>query len=107
MTTDLALEYIPRRMCELGYGDEYSLRFVHLVMQPAEIRKLEATCEFFILVEEPLDVNIDSDMGIFDLSYTAVNELQYEHQGFITVTNKGTTVVYVRFIQVIPKNTKK
>ena len=105
MTTDLALEYIPRRMRELGYGDNYSLRFVHIVLQPSEVRQLEASCEFFILVEEPQSVNIDSDMGIFDLSSTAANELQYEHQGSITITNQNANgVTSVRFIQVIPKN---
>ncbi len=105
MTTDLALEYIPRRMKELGYEDNYSLRFVHLVLQPSEVRRLEATCEFFILVEEPQNVTIDSDMGIFDLSSTLANEMQYEHQGLITITNQaGNGISYVRFIQVIPKN---
>ncbi len=105
MTTDLALEYIPRRMKELGYGDNYSLRFIHLVLQPSEVRQLEATCEFFILVEEPQNVTVDSDMGIFDLSSSLTNELQYEHQGNITVTNQADNgVTYVRFIQVIPKN---
>ena len=104
MTTDLALEYIPRRMKELGYDDNYSIRFVHLVLQPSELRLIEASCEFFILVEEPAKVNIDSDMGIFDLAFTATNELQYEHQGIIKVTNKGNTIANVRFIQVIPKN---
>src|SRR5579884_519823 len=104
MTTDLALEYIPRRMRELGYGDNYSLRFSHLVLQPSEVRQIEASCEFFILVEEPQNVTIDSDMGIFDLGYSATNELQYEHQGIITITNYGNAIVNVRFIQVIPKN---
>lgn len=105
MTTDLALEYIPRRMRELGYGDNYSLRFVHLVLQPSEKRNLEASCEFFILVEEPANVSVDSDMGIFDLSNTTTNELQYEHQGSITVSNLSTAAaISVRFIQVIPKN---
>ncbi len=105
MTTDLALEYIPRRMKELGYGDNYTLRFAHLVLQSQEVRQLEASCEFFILVEEPQNVTIDSDMGIFDLGYSATNELQYEHQGIITITNYGNAIVNVRFIQVIPKNT--
>ncbi len=108
MTTDLALEYIPRRMRELGYEDNYSLRFVHLVLQPSEVRQIEASCEFFILVEEPQNVTIDSDMGIFDLSFTATNELQYEHQGIITITNQSTVaLVNVRFIQVIPRTIRK
>jgi len=108
MTPDLALEYIPRRMEELGYGNNYFLRFAHLVLQPQEVRFIEASCEFFILVEEPQNVTIDSDMGVFDLSNTVANELQYEHQGAITITNKNpNATISVRFIQVIPKNTRK
>lgn len=106
MITELVLEYIPRRMRELGYGDKYSLRFVHLVLQAQEVRQIEASCELFILAEEPQNVNIDSGMGIFDLSYTATNELQYEHQGIITITNQSDNINRVRFIQVIPLNTK-
>ena len=108
MTVDLALEYIPRRMKELGYGDNYSLRFSHLVLQPQEVRQIEASCEFFILVEEPQNVTVDSDMGVFDLSNTNTNEMQYEHQGIITITNQSANaVINVRFIQVIPKNIRK
>ncbi len=107
MTTDLALEYIPRRMKELGYEDNYSLRFVHLVLQPAEVRQIEASNEFFILVEEPANVSVESDMGIFNLALPTANEMLYEHQGQITVSNLAGAINNVRFIQVIPKHNSK
>ena len=107
MTTALAMEYIPRRMRDLGYGNEYYIRFVHLSLQPNEIRLLNATSEFFILVEDPNEVNVDSDMGVFDLSLPDVNEMQYEHQGVITITNQTPKLNSVQFIQVIPKENNR
>jgi hypothetical protein len=104
MTTDLALEYIPRRMKEMGYGDNYSLRFAHFVLTPNQVISIEGSCQFFILVEEPANMDIESDTGIFNLSLSTTNEMQYEHQGFITIKNLATTANNVRFIQVIPKN---
>jgi|SRR5581483_6963361 len=107
MTTDLALEYIPRRMRELGYGDQYLLRFAHLVLQPNEVRSIDGSDQFFILVEEPVNIRVESDMGIFDMNASNTNEMIYEHQGQITVTNQFEIPNSVRFIQVIPKNDKK
>jgi hypothetical protein len=104
MTTSLALEYIPRRMKELGYGDNYSLRFAHLVLAANQVVNIDGTCQFFILVEEPANIDVESDTGIFNLTLATTNEMQYEHQGLITVKNLGTTINNVRFIQVIPKN---
>lgn len=104
MTINLALEYIPRRMRELGYGKQYYLRFRHLVLQPSEELELPAYNQFFILVEEAQDVSVKSEFGIFDLSLTNANEMLYEHQGQITIKNKAAAIRHVRFIQVIPKH---
>ncbi len=107
MTIALALEYIPRRMEELGIGDDYYLRFRHYVLQPSELLDVPAFNQFFILVEEAQDVSIKSEFGIFDLSLRNVNEMQYEHQGQITIQNYASSVNHVRFIQVIPINKMK
>lgn len=104
MTIAVAIEYLPRRMRQLGYGaDEYYFRFRHLVLQPLETVEFEFYKEFFLLVEDISNVNIESYTGMFDLDYPAINELQYEHQGLVTVKNKGDYVNHVHFIQVIPK----
>jgi hypothetical protein len=104
MTIDLALEYIPRRMEELGYGKKYYIRFRHLVLQPAEQINLEAYNQFYILTGEPDSINVVSDFGVFDLSFDKTNEQQYEHQGFISIHNYSSSVNHIRFIQVIPKS---
>lgn len=104
MTIALALEYIPRRMEELGYGKNYYIRFRHLVLQPKEHLDIEAYNQFYIMVDEPDKVNINSEFGMYDLSVDKTNEQLYEHQGFISIQNYARGVNHVRFIQVIPKH---
>jgi hypothetical protein len=107
MTIALALEYIPRRMKEMGFGTEYYIRFRHYVLQPAEQREIDAYNQLFILVEEAEDVRISSDFGLFDLSEEKTNEQNYEHQGAIMIINEAKHLTHVRFIQVIPKHKKQ
>lgn len=86
-------------LCREGYH----LRFRHLRLQPGEQRNLAAHTDLYILVEPPTDVRVESDIGVFDVSEDKANELQYEHQGTILVTNQSIFASHVRFIQVIPK----
>ena len=104
MTINLALEYIPRRMEELGFGNDYYLRFRHFVLQAAEQLEVPAFNQFFILVEETEDVSVKSEFGIFDLSLKNANEMLYEHQGQVTIQNFTNGIKHIRFIQVIPKH---
>lgn len=107
MTINLALEYIPRRMEELGFGNNFYLKFRHFVLQPQEVREVPAYNQFFILVEEADNVSVNSEFGIFDLSLSNVNEMLYEHQGLIRIQNYASGINHVRFIQVIPKHKLK
>ncbi len=106
MTINLALEYIPRRMEELGFGNAYYLRFRHYVLQPSEQLEVSAFNQFYILVEEAQDVSVKSEFGIFDLSLKNANEMLYEHQGQITIQNNAAVIKHLRFVQVIPKHNK-
>lgn len=103
MTINLALEYIPKRMCELKIY-AYHLRFRHLQLRPGEQRQIAAHTHLFYLVEPPGDIRVESDVGLFDLAETLTGELQYEHRGKLTITNQSAFFNHVRFIQVIPKN---
>ncbi len=102
MTIALALEYIPRRMKELGHGNNYYIRFRHMVLQANEERNIDACNQFYILVEEAVDASVVSDFGLFDLTLENTNEQTYEHQGAITITNYLSSINHIRFIQVIP-----
>ena len=104
MNIELAIEYIPRRMEELGYGNNYNIRFRHYVLQPKERKKIHADNQLFILVEANDAVSVKSDFGMYDLTALNVNELQYEHQGNIRIRNYAGVTQHVRFIQIIPKN---
>ena len=105
MTTELAMEYIPSRMKELGYGNNYHIRFRHFVLQPKERKKIHADDHLFILINGTDAVMVKSAFGIFDLVASNVNELQYEHQGNIQIRNYTGLTQHVRFIQIIPKTT--
>lgn len=97
--------YIAKRMSELRIP-EYTLRLRHMVMQPGEKLEIDAWQEFFFLTQEVCDIQIISDLGVFDLSADNASEMQYEHQGLITIINTSSAAtVHVRFIQAIPLTT--
>lgn len=104
MTTDLALEYIKRRACELCYGDQYTLSVRHFVLQPNERRAVDGHNQFFVLIEPYCDLRVESDTAIFDLAENKINELEYEHRGNMLLINQSIFINHVRFIQVIPTN---
>ncbi|HOZ86923.1 MAG TPA: hypothetical protein PL029_04145 [Bacteroidia bacterium] len=104
MNIALAIEYIPRRMKDLGVGDNYYLRFRHFVLEGNQTLELDAHNQFFLLIDDNSDLSISSDFGFYDITYPNTNEQTYEHQGLITITNYSSTLNHVRFIQIIPKN---
>ena len=104
MTTNFALEYIPRRMQELGVNNNYLLKFRHLVIQPNDIVVVDAYNEYFLLVQAGNDLKVKSEFGVYDLFDTGINEQQYEHQGKITITNTSKILKHIKFIQVIPRH---
>ncbi len=103
MTAGLALEYISRRMKELCHGDNYHLRFRHFVLSSNETYTIQAHNQLFILLEPFDGMYIESDSGLFDISFRGAKEMQYEHQGEIQLTNYTGDIIDIRFIQVIPK----
>lgn len=104
MTTNFALDYIPRRMQELGVNNNYLLKFRHLVIQPNDIVIVDAYNEYFLLVQAGNDLRVKSEFGVYDLFDTGINEQQYEHQGKIIITNTSKTLKHIKFIQVIPRH---
>lgn len=104
MTTALALLYIPHRMEELNHGDQYHIRFRHFVLAGMEKIEIESGSQLYLLIEPVDAISVESSFGIFDVTASNLNELQYEHQGNIHISNHTTTVQHVRFVQIIPKN---
>jgi len=104
MTSDLALDYIARRMREMGYGKDYLIRFRHVLLKVNEVRELTAYNQIFLLIEPAHDMRIESDVGLFDLTEDHANEMQYEHRGRIRITNLSISPINARFLQAIPIN---
>jgi|SRR6266700_107836 len=103
MTSELAIEYIRRRMAEMGYKD-YLLRFRHLLLRVNETREVSAYNQIFMLIEPVPDIRIESDVGLFDVNEDHANELQYEHRGRIKTTNLSLSTTNVKFLQAIPNS---
>lgn len=104
MTTNFTLEYIPRRMQELGVNNNYILKFRHFVIQPNDTIIVDAYNEYFLLIQAGNDLKVNSEFGVYDLYDTGVNEQQYEHQGKITIKNTSKILKHIKFIQVIPRH---
>jgi hypothetical protein len=103
MTIALAQDYLRGRMAELGYADQYYVRLRHYVLRPQETIHIDADIHIFLLVQPPVMVRVQSEYGIYDLTVDNVNELQYEHQGKITVESYASHLQHIQFIQVIIK----
>ena len=103
MHPEFAITYIKRRMQELGHGDNYLLKYRHLVIPPAETIEVDADNDFYYLIGHALNASISSATGVYDLADRALNELQHEHQGRITIVNKTKRQIALRFMQAIPK----
>jgi hypothetical protein len=104
MTSDLALDYVARRMKEMGYGKDYLIRFRHVLLKVNETRELTAYNQIFLLVDPVATIRIESDVGLFDINEDSANELQYEHRGRIRITNLSLSPTNARFLQAIPIN---
>lgn len=104
MTSDLALDYVTRRMKEMGYGKDYLIRFRHVLLKVNEVRELTAYNQIFLLIDPIASLRIESDVGLFDLNEDSANELQYEHRGRIRLTNLSLSPTNARFLQAIPIN---
>lgn len=104
MTSDLALDYIARRMQEMGYSKNYLIRFRHILLKVNEVREITAYNQIFLLIEPIHDMRIESDVGLFDLTEDHANEMQYEHRGRVILTNLSLSPINARFLQAIPIN---
>ncbi|MDP1800828.1 MAG: hypothetical protein Q8L81_05720 [Bacteroidota bacterium] len=106
MNVQFALEYTKRRMQELGYGDAYILRWRFLQIDANATIKLEGNNEYYLLINPNIGIKVSSKTGVFDLTDTSINEMQYEHRGKIEVKNITGEKKFVLFIQVIPNHNK-
>ena len=89
MTVEFALDFIPRRMKELGYGDNYITRWRHFQLEKNQNLKIESPNEYYMLIKPDTHIAVKSKTGVFDYADEGINEMQYEHKGKIQVKNKS------------------
>ncbi len=106
MLIQFALDYIPRRMKELGFENNYITRWRHFQMEGTGTLHIDADNEFFLLIDPDVNVEVKSKFGVYDMSDIGINEMQYEHRGKIDIINNNNTVTMVLFIQIIPTHKK-
>jgi hypothetical protein len=102
-----ALEYIPRRMRELGYGDNYVMRYHHFRIENSEAIDFDATDDLLLLINPEVSIRLESVNGIFDTGDEAVRQLQHEHTGKVKIINRLKFFTHVLLIQVTPLHPKK
>jgi hypothetical protein len=104
MTVSFAITRIPLLMEELGYGKNYIIRWRHFQLSAGENLSVDASNQYYLLINPVAGIKVTSKSGTFDLSDTAISEMQYEHKGKIQVKNYNTASQLVLFIQVIPNH---
>lgn len=104
MTVEFAIDHIPRRMRELGYGEDYITRWRHLQLAAGEEVVLNAYNEIYFLIEPASGTKVRSKKGVFDVTDGSINEMQYEHNGKIQILNSTKSSQLVLFIQAIPNH---
>jgi membrane protease subunit (stomatin/prohibitin family) len=103
MNSAIVIEYIKKRMSELGHGDCYTLCLRHFIIASGGQVTIDAPNQLMVLIEPVEMVQVLSDNGLYDLSITYSNELQYEHTGSIKMQSyAGDRAIHVRFVQAIP-----
>lgn len=107
MNIAYALDYIPRRMRELGFDDRYVTRYRHVLSIDKKSFVIKAHNQVLLFITPPFGIKIESEKGVFDLSDAKVNEQQYEHTGEVKVSNNSMSDTYLLFIQVIPQHKKR
>lgn len=105
MNENLAIEIAKCKMRELGYGQNYTLRVRHLLLQEAQTRILKVGNNLLILYNPVSFTRVSSKMGVFDVTFPKSDEMQYVHSGNVTLTNlnEGLPTAFT-LLQVIPLN---
>ena len=104
MTPEFAIDFIPRRMRELGYGTDYIVRWRQFILDVSSILEIDAQNEYYYLINPSNTIEVSSKFGIYSLNDAGINEPLYEHRGKIKVKNLVNGRLLVLFIQVIPKH---
>lgn len=104
MTEGLASEIAEEKMRQIGLKRKhYMLRYRHLRFAEQGKQVLKGENQFFIVINVPKGVKVQSKAGLFDLQDSGLSELQHVHRGLTWVTCENTSTTDVILLQIIPK----
>lgn len=103
MSEQFILQYIPERIKQLGYTS-YHIRYRDILVGAQEVMVIPAYNELYFLIDEPDKTVIESDYGVYDTWVPLHRDNQHQHRGEITITNRESALMRVKFIQVIIVN---
>jgi hypothetical protein len=106
MNTAIALELIPCRMQEMGFGDRYRTSTRTLLVdngKPLRLDLWNAWAWFpSDIHEKGGKITVESNFGLLDLDSGTHLEQQHEHTGQVVVRALGGKSTYVTFILAEP-----
>lgn len=102
MTLEGAMAYAKRRMKELGYKNHYRTRYRYIILKKQEVLKLKVFNQILLVLENPVDVMISSEMGDFNIDIDYSNELILEHSGQVVIENKKNQQNHIKLLHLIP-----
>lgn len=105
MTESFILDYIPKRMKQLGFN-AWHIAYRDMVIKDESQIEIPAYNELWFLIGHPEDILIDSDYGVYNgsLGTGSGHENAHEHRGLIAVRNTSKTAQRIKFIQTIIVN---
>ncbi|PZR24518.1 MAG: hypothetical protein DI538_28155 [Azospira oryzae] len=103
MTEQLIVQFIPERVSQLGFMD-YHLRYRDIMIDKESSMNITAYNELYFIVDDPPDLVVESDYGIYDSTDSPVEENIHQHRGEILIQNKESKSRRIKFIQVIIVN---
>ena len=103
MTEQLIIQFIPERVRQLGFVD-YHLRYRDVMIEKQSSVNITAYNELYFIVDDPPDLVVESDYGIYDSTENPVEENAHQHRGEIVIQNKSSKNKRIKFIQVIIVN---
>lgn len=103
MTEQLIIQYVPERIRQLGFTD-YHFRYRDLMIGKQSSMTVTAWNELYFIVDDPPDVIVESDYGIYDSTENPVEENVHQHRGEIVIRNKSNKSKRIKFVQVIIVN---
>lgn len=103
MTERFILEYIPHRMKQLGFTN-YHIRYRDVLIRGLDTLVIDAYNELYFIIDNPDNLLIESDYGVYDSSGYYEVENIYQHRGEIVITNLNEPNQRIKLIQVIIVN---